>query len=101
MCKIDFLKESINFKQDARTRGHTLSLNKERSHCKIMKNSLINRIFGIWNSFPKDFGDINDLNELKNFIDKYFANDDLKWCCASVVDGRGGDRGFKRSWRST
>ena len=101
MCKIDFLKDTINFKQDARTRGHTLSLNKERSHCKIMKNSLINRIFDIWNSFPHDFGDINDLNVLKNFIDKFFADSDLKWCCASVVGGGCGDRGFKRSRRST
>ena len=49
-----------------------------------MKNSLINRIFDIWNSFPYDFGDINDLNVLKNFIDKFFADSDLEWCCASV-----------------
>ena len=90
MCKIDFLKETINFKQYARTRGHTLSLNKERSHCKIMKNSLINRIFDIWNSFP------HDLNVLKNFIDRFFADSDLKWCCASVAGGGCGDRGFKR-----
>ena len=50
-----------------------------------MKNSLINRIFDIWNGFPYDFWDINDLNVLKNFIDRFFADSDLKWCCASVV----------------
>ena len=66
-----------------------------------MKNSLLNRIFNIWNSFPQDFWDINDFNVLNRFIDKYFENNDLKWCCSSVMGSGGVNHGSNRSRRST
>ncbi len=80
ICKTDFLKNSlITFKPNAGTRGHGLALAKRRLRTKQAKQFLINRIHGVWNSFPSEFAEINSLNSLKNYIEKFIGASDYKY----------------------
>jgi ribonucleases P/MRP protein subunit RPP40 len=66
--RIDHLRCLIPFKDAHGTRGHALSLFKERCQSREKRNFLFNRALPVWNSFPDGFSEIGSLNALKNFL---------------------------------
>jgi ribonucleases P/MRP protein subunit RPP40 len=67
--KIDHLRTQIPFKDAIRgTRGHALSLFKERCLNRQKRNFLFNRVLPVWNAFPEGFAEIGSLNALKSFL---------------------------------
>ena len=89
ICKTEFLRNNlIKLKPQNGTRGHSQALAKERFFTKQSKQFLLNRVCDLWNSFPEDFDGVTNINMLKNFIENFFANSELKFDHTASIETR-------------
>lgn len=81
ICKDPNINYILNFKQkNIGTRGHSMALAKQRHRNNKSKNCLSNRILTLWNSLDPSFSSCENINQVKNYLDKKFLNNPIKWC---------------------
>jgi hypothetical protein len=72
ICKLPFLSDQILTFKKSSTRGHNLSLFKQRYTTKISRGSISNRVFEIWNKLPNQLPTFT-LNQLKSCLSRQFG----------------------------
>ena len=61
------------------TRGNEYKLSNHRFHYDLRKYYGSARIVNIWNSLPNHVVDVNTINLFKTRLDKFGANQDVKY----------------------
>ena len=75
--KVHVNQEAIHLR--SKSRGHTLKIKKQRSRLNVRKHFFTNRIVDLWNNLTEEIISAKNLNTFKNRLDKYWANQPMKY----------------------
>jgi len=71
------------------TRGNKYKLLNHRFHYDLRKHYFSARIVNIWNSLPDHVVDVNTVNLFKTRLDKFWANQDVRYDFTADLTGTG------------
>ena len=71
------------------TRGNKYKLLNHRFHYDLRKHYFSARIVNIWNSLPDHVVDVNTVNLFKTRLDKFRANQDVRYDFTADLTGTG------------
>jgi len=74
---------------DSITRGNKYKLSNHRFHYDLHKYCFSARIVNIWNSLPNHVVDVNTVNLYKTRLDRFWANQDVKYDFTADLTGTG------------
>ena len=79
----------LNLSHVSNTRGNIYKLQLTHMHYNLRKHFFSNRIVAIWNSLPNTVVTAESTNTFKNRLDKFWANQDLKFDWNADITGIG------------
>ena len=79
----------VNLSHVSNTRGTIYKLQLTRMHYNLRKHFFSNRIVAIWNSLPNTVVTAESTNTFKTRLDKFWANQDLKFDWNADITGIG------------
>ena len=79
----------LAYHSDSITRGNKYKLSNHRFHYDLRKYYFSARIVNIWNSLPNHVVDINTINFFKTRLDRFWANQDVKYDFTADLTGTG------------
>jgi len=82
--KFKFVDREVNC-----TRSNKLKIYQDRVQYNLQKYFFSNRVIQIWNSLPDFVIDANNINSFKNKLDKFWANENIKFNWRSNLTGSG------------
>ena len=71
------------------TRGNIYKMQQAHVHYDLRKHFFTNRIINIWNSLPNIIVTSASINSFKNRLDKFWANQDVKFNWKANLTGTG------------
>jgi len=77
------------FQFDSNTRGNNYKLLNQSFHYDARKYCFSARIVNIWNSLPNDVVDVNNVNQFKARLDKFWMHQDVKFDFTADLTGIG------------
>jgi len=79
----------LAYHSDFMTRGNKYKLSNHRFHYDLRKYYFSARIVNIWNSLPNHVVDVNTVNLFKTCLDRFWANQDVKYDFTADLTGTG------------
>ena len=79
----------LAYHSDSITRGNKYKLSNHRFHYDLRKHCFSARIVNIWNSPPNHVVDVNTINLFKTRLDRFWANQDVKYDVTADLTGTG------------
>ena len=77
----------LAYHSDSITRGNKYKLSNHIFHYDLRKYYFSARIVNIWNSVPNHVVDVNTVNLFKTRLDKFWANQDVKYDFTAELTG--------------
>jgi len=74
---------------DSITRGNKYKLSNHRFHYDLRKYYFSAHIVNIWNSLPNHVVNVNTVNLFKTRLDRFWANQDVKYNFTADLTGTG------------
>ena len=77
------------YNPNSNTRGNNYKLLNQSFHYDARKYCFSARIVNIWNSLPNDVVDVNNVNQFKARLDKFWMHQDVKFDFTADLTGIG------------
>ena len=79
----------LAYHSDSITRGNKYKLSNHRFHYDLRKYYFSAHIVNIWNGLPNHVVDVNTVNFFKTCLDRFWANQDVKYDFTADLIGTG------------
>jgi len=88
----------LELHQDNITRGHSLKLVNSRCHYDLRKFPFSARIVNVWKSLPASVNSANNVNTVKNRLDRFWTNQEIMYDYKSSLTGIGSRSSVDNFW---